>query len=475
MGVFCIQKAIHVLLLAAIVSAAFPLPALAQEISFNPNLVIADADFFRVDDMSVAEIQSFLQRKGSALANYRAADTDEIEKSAAEIIFRAARNARINPKILLVLLQKEQSLIENPAPTQSNYDWATGYSVCDSCSRSDPAVAANRGFVTQVTKAAARKRAYVEHPSDFQFRAGLSKSVDGAVITPANAATAALYNYTPHIRGNYSFWKLWVRYFEKFYPDGTLAQERGSESVWMIQNGIRRRFASLGVFLSRYSPGGIVTVDPGGLDKYFEGPPIKFPQYSLLQSKKGAVFLIADEKKYGIPSRQLFRQIGFNPGEIMRVTDADLDTIEDGGLILSSAVMPRIELWQDAKTGGVYAIEGGAKHPLKDRAILAANFPHQKIARKTAVELDRLPTGDPILFRDGTLVSSSDSPAVYVISNGAKRPFISGEVFEALGYRWTQVVKSNGSALALHPLGDTVDLGKDLPEDVPESLLANAP
>lgn len=458
------------LLVATILLPSLPQNVYAQSLSFNPSSVIADSDFFRIDDISAAEIASFLQRKGSALANYRTIDIDGVEKSAADIIFRAAHDARINPKVLLVLLQKEQSLIEGAPPSQYSFDWATGYSRCDSCQASDPGIASNKGFTMQVQKAAARKRYYIEHPEQFQFRVGEAHSVDGQTVTPANLATAALYNYTPHIRGNFSFWKLWFRYFEKFYPDGTLAQEKNNKDIWLIQDGVKRKFGSLGVFLSRYSPERVIMVQEHDLDKYPAGSPIRFPQYSLLQSKKGAIFLVVDDKKYGIPSRAIFRSIGFNADEVIRVSDADIQSLEDGGLILSPAHNPVEELFQDSKTGGVFVVDNGTKHPILEKATLTANYPYQKIVRKNSTDLEKFKTGDPILFADGTLVASTTDTAVYIISNGTKRPFLSGDVFELLGYQWSQVIISNGTTLALHQQGDAIDLGKDIPDEPPLQL-----
>lgn len=449
-------------------------PSLAFGLNFDPNDVISDAIFFKSDDMTPSEIQSFLERKRSGLANYSTYDTDGETRFASEIIWRAATTNGINPKVLLILLQKEQSLIENPSPSQYNYDWATGFAICDSCSPNDPQLAAYKGFGTQVQKAASRKKYYTQNPGEFQFRPDESKYVDGLLVTPANLATAALYNYTPHLKGNFSFWKLWMRYFEKFYPDGTLLRAEGSDDIWLIQDGKRKIFSSMGAFLSRFSQKNIITVSLHDLEKYDIESPIKFPQYSLLKSSKGGVFLYMNGVKYAIPSKKIFRSLGYNPEEVIPASEKDLSEIPTVGLIPEAAANPVGELIQDKKTGGVYYLQQGVKHPILERVVLSTNFAYQKITKKTQKQLAIFETGDPVQFSDGTLVRETGNTAVYIISHGQKRPFASENVFDTLGYQKNQTVETNGKTLALHPLGEVVDLGKDIQEDLSENLLASS-
>ncbi len=449
-------------------------PLFVNALAFNPQTVLSDEDFFNTGTLTADGIQRFLERKGSALATYQARDIDGVEKRAADIIWRAASTNGINPQVLLVVLQKEQSLIENPHPSQYNYDWATGFARCDSCTLDDPRVAANKGFVTQVEKAAWRKKYYTLNPDQFQFKPGILKIIDGLPVTPTNWATAALYNYTPHIRGNYSFWKLWNRYFSKVFPDGMIVKTSDDPQVWLIQNGKRRLFTSLSVFLSRFTQKNIVEVPNTDLETYEIDTPLKFPQYSLLQSPKGAVFLFMDDKKYGIKSKEVFRKIGYQKEEVIAVHQEDIDSIPTAGIISDPLGNPVGTLLQDKKTGAVYYVLNGLKHPIIERSVLTTNFAHSKIVPTTTEELAMLPIGEPIKFADGTLVSSPASPAIYLISNAQKRPFLSPDAFTALGFAWSQVVQTNGSALDLHEEGNPIDLGKIVDDYTPPPITTTA-
>ncbi len=460
----------HLLIALVFSTIITSLPIQALAVSFDPNTIISDSDFFNTNEMSVQDIQFFLERKGSALRSYRALNTDGIVASASEIIHSAGKAYGINPKVLLVLLQKEQSLIENPTPTQYNYDWATGFARCDSCSANDPAISVYKGFGAQVTKAAWRKMYYTTHWNEFASRPNQLVLIDGMPVTPTNAATAALYNYTPHLRGNMSFWKLWNRYFSRVIPDGTIVQAAGTKEIWIIQDSKRRLFTSLSAFLSRYGFNQVVFLSQQDLEKYSIGTPIKFPQYSLLRNQKGAVFLFANEGLYGIPSKKIFKSIGFNPDEVIDVSSQDISDIPLRGLITDALNSPVGELMQDTKTGGIYHVIGSVKHPLLERVVLLSNFPSRRIKPASQELLSSYSLGDPVLFEDGTLITSPGSPAVYVISNGQKRAVASEYAFISLGYQWGTIIRSQGTTLALHTLGDPIDLGSIEEEVLPLAL-----
>ncbi|HBX16130.1 MAG TPA: hypothetical protein DEF57_02370, partial [Candidatus Magasanikbacteria bacterium] len=117
------------------------IPAINGEVDpdFNPNMIITDEELTNANTMSHEDIAAFLKNKSSSLANYEIIDpATGLNKTATEIIFQASQNYQINPRVLLVLLQKEQSLVENSTPTQYNFDWATGYARCDACDQNDP-------------------------------------------------------------------------------------------------------------------------------------------------------------------------------------------------------------------------------------------------------------------------------------------------------------------------------------------------
>lgn len=436
--------------------------ALAAE--FNPNYVISDDDLTNFNSMSLEDIQGFLNRKNSYLANYVTEDTDGIIRTAAEIIHRMAQAYFISPRFLLALVQKEQSLVEDPYPTQKQLDWATGYAVCDNCTTQDEAIQRWRGFAKQIRSAAMQFReGYLYDLQTLgQTSAGISPgeptNIDGQTIYPFNNATASLYTYTPHIHGNENLWRIWQRWFTKLYPDGSLLQVEGEPGIWLIQYGLKRPFLSMAALLSRYDINNVIKVSKSDIDRYDTGKPIKFPDYSLLRSPRGTVYLIDGDKRRGIDSWETFKTIGFNPDEIVNVTWDDINLYEDGQKITLETVYPQGALLQNKLTGGVYWVKNGSKYPIWSKELMINNYGNRIITSVSGEELDKYVVMEPVKFKDGELIKAYNSPSVYVVSDGVRRPIPSAAVFEGLGYDWGNIIETSEKVINLHSLGDPVYL-----------------
>lgn len=423
--------------------------------NFNPNYIISDEEILDYTALSKEQIITFLNNKGGFLANYSCSDPDGKTMTAAEAIYDRAITNKVNPKFLIVLLQKEQSLIEDTSPTQRQLDWAVGYG----CPDGDGCNSRWQGFWKQVNSASLQFRDYMDNPQLYTFKAGQTYTInntnkDPMIVTPVNQATAALYNYTPHVyNGNYNFFIIWQRYFTRNYPDGSLLQANGEVGVWLIQNGQKRPFVSKGALTSRYDINKIIMVNKSDLDKYEKGAPIKFPQYSLVRSPRGTIFLLVDAKKRGFASGEAFRKIGFNPDEVMDASWEDINSYEDGVPITATSTYAFGALLQNKKTGGVYWVSEDTKYPILDRIFLTTKFKNKKLTAVAPKDLDLYKTGDPYTFGDGEIIKTADSPAVYIISNKEKRAITSGEIFEGLGYKWKNVITVPSKILALYQEG----------------------
>jgi hypothetical protein len=121
--------------------------------------------------------------------------------SAAQIIYNAAQAYNINPQVLIVLLQKEQGLVQDDWPWPIQYQGATGYGCPDGADCN----ANYYGFYNQVTDAAWQFRHYFDNPNSFNYVVGNNfilwnpnSSCGGSNVNIVNQATASLYNYTPY-------------------------------------------------------------------------------------------------------------------------------------------------------------------------------------------------------------------------------------------------------------------------------------
>ena len=439
------------------------------ENGFDPNYIIGDQEILDYNSMSLEDVRQFLAVKGGYLAGYQLAactDEDVLQqrpcsgsiKSAAEIIYDRAQANKVNPKFILVLLQKEQSLIEDTGPTQSSLDWAVGYG----CFDNQPCNERWRGFWKQVNSACLQFRDYMDNPQLYNYKVGGTYIIsntnrDPSVVTPVNGATAALYNYTPHVyNGNYNFYKIWQRWFTRSYPNGSLLQVEGDPVVWLLSGGMKRPFTSRGALTSRYDPSRIIKVAKSELDKYGKGAPIKFPQYSLVRSPRGTIFLIVDDTKRGFTSQLAFRKTGFNPEEIIDGGWDDLNGFRDGTPITATTTKPTGELIQNKSTGGIYFVINGTKAPILDAIFLKTKFKRSKITKATTKELDKYKTVGSVVFEDGSLLKSDMGTGVYVIADGKKIPITSGALFERLGYKWENVITVSSKILYLYPEGSAL-------------------
>jgi hypothetical protein len=469
------------------------LPARAQGIDplFNPNNIIADSDMLDVNSMSVDDIQNFLVSKGSYLATYTTTNAyGTPNKTAAQIIYDAAVNnyncdnanlsdnpteaerqqkclhiTTVSPKVLIATIQKESSLIEETTFDSKLNGWALGYG----CPDGDACNPRYKGFGKQVNSAALQFLSYFQNPENYKYQAGYAytfSNPNGALcngpmtVVIENKATAALYNYTPHVfNGNYNFYTLWNRYFPpviRNYPDGTLLQAKGQPGVWLLENGQKRPFANKSALVSRFDINRVITVDSSVLSNYPKGDPIKFPNYSLVQIPTGGIYLLVNDEKRAIANQDTFKKIGFNPAEIISATAADLADYTDGQAITADSEYPTGALLQDKKTGGVYYVENSYKYPLTDKIFLTTKYKNFTIVKVSSKDLARYTTGDPVAFGNGELLKSDSSPSVYLIAGGLKHPFADGNTFVTLGYKFSNVITVSPQLLANYNTGDPV-------------------
>jgi hypothetical protein len=159
---------------------------------FTPSLIISDDEFVASNAMSCGEIQGFLDARIGALKAYI-----DGNRYASQIFCDAATTHQINPRILLVMAQKEMALLTDPEPDDRQLAWALG------CG---PGWASTRGFAVNVDCGAKTLRRRFD-----QAQTQLGAFVDG--VQPVNRATLALYRYTTHVKGNSDFYKIWTQYW----------------------------------------------------------------------------------------------------------------------------------------------------------------------------------------------------------------------------------------------------------------------
>lgn len=195
---------------------------------FNAGRIMDDTVFTNYNSMNTSQIQNFLNNKrpscdtngdkpynGSMNRREYAASRgvstpftclknfSQNGKSAAQIINDAAKEFKINPQVLIVLLQKEQGLVTDDWPWPIQYRSATGYGCPDNADCSSDYY----GFTNQVRWAARMFRAIMNDSSTWFTPYNLgnnniqwhpNSSCGSSTVNIQNRATKALYNYTPY-------------------------------------------------------------------------------------------------------------------------------------------------------------------------------------------------------------------------------------------------------------------------------------
>jgi len=190
--------------LSSVVVRRAPLAIGTDGASYDKNNIIDDSQEQNSSTMDANAIQTFLNAHSGPLKTY-----SSVGLTAAQQIYNACVTYAINPYLVLTTLQKEQSLITNAYADPAHL--AMGWNTPDTSTYDfyDQVHYGTRQFNLYYT----RGLAY------YGWAVGQPHSVSDGTVTPANAATANLYLYTPWIGGptgvggNYSFWNLWYNTF----------------------------------------------------------------------------------------------------------------------------------------------------------------------------------------------------------------------------------------------------------------------
>lgn len=256
------------LVTAAVIGFAPPAPASAAPVvgpakaavasSFDPGFIISDYNFYNGQALNAGDVQAFLNSKVSScrtgytcLKDYRVTTTSRAadpmcgaytgapNESAATIIYKVGAACGISQRVLLVLLEKEQSLVTDDWPETGQYMKATGYACPDTAACDTQYY----GLYNQLYMAAWQYKRYGNPPGTSNsftwYPVGQTTSVrynpiascGSSPVLIRNAATAALYYYTPYqpnaaalanlygtgdgcsAYGNRNFWRLYTDWF----------------------------------------------------------------------------------------------------------------------------------------------------------------------------------------------------------------------------------------------------------------------
>lgn len=464
------MKKIYVALLLGVLSSVFALSTqTVSAATFNRSNVIDNAVFDNYNSMTAAQINNFLNNFPNSCispnSGFRAIDPIGYSPSggyiyggftsAGQVIYDAAQAYHINPQVLLVTLQKEQSLVAGGSgicndPSQHPYAAAVGYGCPDSGTRYSYSnvnlydrngvmvtnvgptcvnSASKAGFTQQVIRAAwllkfgeQRSQGNINwaeihgswNNSDdpqtcyggpmtqgtFKICPGGSSTyysgnytIDGTSIYLQNGATASLYWYTPHFNGNQNFFNLFTNWF------GSTQYPQPLGSLLAVSN------------------------------------------------QTGQIYFISltNNTRYAIPSWSTLEAYNINGYPIIPMDEGAITGYSDGGIL-------RTLVW-DNKTQSLFLVDHGQK------------FSFSQYCTQWGLDcLGSVPGSvsniDNTYFDQGLVNGGSNQPLMQVngqffrMNNGTRQPFATTSDMLAAGYSTTGAIPIIQTDLnATQPLG----------------------
>jgi LysM repeat protein len=423
---------------------------------FDPGLIISDSVFYDFGTMKVSDIQRFLESKvptckakagdPTCLRNYV---DDELDKpgedgkclpmiakpaqTAAQIIYDIAHACSINPKVLLVVLQKEQGLIQSVNPTPYMYKAAMGFG----CPDSDPAICGkvHSGLFNQLYKAAGQLQWYGDPRGSFTYmkvgrtsnvRYSPNASCGTKPVLIKSIATTALYYYTPYTPndaamknlygsgdscsayGNRNFWRFYTDWFGSTIGGGFLLKSATSGTYLIVDNN--KYLVSDLDLLAAISPlGPVGTISQDYLNSFTDSGALS----RVVKSVTGQYYFLDGGKKFTFSSCDLVAQFSLDCATAVQLTASQLAAFANGGSMTT---------YVPGDGSATYLIKDGSKHEILDQiSIQAAGLALPALNNVPIKAFQYLPWGAPIAKNDSVVTNRT---------TGAKALIVGGKYYE---------------------------------------------
>ena len=498
----------------------------AGQVGFDPSNLLSDERFADTATLGgAAGIQKFLESQGSVLADTSAEFLQKLRepgdsglksrlpdprpnlgrlRTAAELIYDAATNAGLNPQVVLVTLQKEQSLVTGKFASGSSLQRALDHSLGYGCPDEGGCSDIFYGFYFQLFgNFDAQDNRYIGAPAalirSFSYesggvRIGRGPVVDAAgnafgngtrtrtsrrgdtitlentqgpphnapatqTVTLTNFATTALYRYTPHVyNGNYNFFKFFTAWFK--YANGTLIVVAGDTKIYVIDEGLKRPISAFVITQRGLSAASVITVSPSELSEFTLGDVMPPRDGTVLKNAAGTAYLIEAGARKSLSSF-VAAQRNLDLAVAAVVGDEELLSYKDGG----AALPQEGTLVKSRDNAAVYVINNNEKRILSAFVFKQRGYSFKNVLTAEPGELDSYPTGKVMPPADGTLIKAKEEPAVYYVGNGKLQP-MTLFVFQQMKFSFKNVVSVPKAELSAW------EAGKPLPP--PTGLLVKS-
>jgi hypothetical protein len=473
-----------------LVVTATPSQAALDASTFDPGLIISDSVFNDWGTMDAASIQKFLNARvpvcddddggPKCLRNYKedvvgsyairnslhsyslkvCADVPAAEdRTAAQIIASVAVACKINPRVLLVTLQKEQGLVSAKDPTTYMYKAAMGYGCPDSAPQicGQDSNSKSRLF-WQMYRAAWQLKWYGDPRGSFTYlRPGTmismgynpKASCGRQTFKLKSQATAKLYYYTPYVPnksalknlwgsgdscgayGNRNFWRQFWTWFGSPVAGGYLLKSSTNETFLVNQDSGKRYLITQDSMISDFKPlGPIGTVSEAYLSSFTDAGELK----SVVSDSAGKRYMIVDGFKYQVASSTQAASLGLDWATASALTDVQVDNFTN------------LAFGKSLTSGEIFLLDGSIRRLVASAELHKTLSVMGGTATFTDEFLNRFTLGSP-----ATGLIQNAASARFGIFDGKKIQLANSAQATALGYDWNQATSISDPTLASIP------------------------
>lgn len=484
--------------------------------SFNKARIIDDPLFFRSSSMSATGVQSFLNSKvpacdtngtepsghagyatradwgrangnpppytclksfkqntpsRAALSGLCNALSAKSARTAAQIIYDVSKACGIDSKVLIVMLQKEQALVTDEWPWAVQYRSAMGYG----CPDTAPCSKEYYGFFNQVYNAAKQLKNYRKNPSSFNYASGRKSYVSyqanapscgKSYITMQNAATAALYNYTPYqpnaaalanlygtgdscsAYGNRNFWRMFNDWFGST-SSTPLFRINNGDAVYIMGSNNNYYHVTSPAVLEAYGLGNTINRVANASGSYVSGKTMSGSLPPIARFEGDEVYFMNSGKLNHFTSRSMMQEYGYDVGGEAYLPAATKS------YYTSSSDMQQVS--RQSGSTAIYYVDNGKKRHITSQEAYDSGSPSFSSRDKVSLSRNSLSfvsTGAPILTANKVLQRTNDGS--YAFWDGSSVQNINKKTAIELGLK-PEYKAINGVINQLAQSGTTVN------------------
>jgi murein DD-endopeptidase MepM/ murein hydrolase activator NlpD len=236
------------------------------------------------------------------------------------------------------------------------------------------------------------------------------------------------------------------------HPDGVVVQGGANWTLWLLEDGRRRRLHPQVHALNGHRADAVVRVQPSEVNHYPGGADVPLADGLLVRGPDRRVWVIAGGERIAVPDAAAAARLGVAAAAVPEVSAQVLAlTPEAEDQSLPGVVRPGALLRPGG--GAVWLVTAvGTRQWVPDAVTLAAwGWRREQVQDVPAGTLDAVPAAGALPLRDGTLFRSPTG-SLFLVSHGRRRHVPSRLVLQAFGYT-ARPVSIDGTIMARLPTG----------------------